>query len=165
MLSSSWESFLYLETGSSQETPPLFPGSFFFLISSPFFFSFCFLINSWFTLLCQFLLYNKVTQSYIHSFSHIIFHNGQSQKIDLYSRTSLLIHSKCNSLVPFLGCIWRTITASRYKHEHISFSSPFCHGCFRFYSIHSIFPTGYQILWQHSSQSVKTCLSFHSEGW
>ena len=53
-------------------------------------------------MLWQFLLYSKVTQSciYIYSFSHIIFHHGLSQEIG-YSclcYTSLLIHSKCNSL-------------------------------------------------------------------
>ena len=42
---------------------------------------------SWFTMLCQFLLYSKVTQShvctYIHTFSlpYIIFHHGLFQKI------------------------------------------------------------------------------------
>ena len=36
---------------------------------------------SWFTMLCQFLLYDKVTQSYIyiHCFSYIIFHPVLSQ--------------------------------------------------------------------------------------
>ena len=38
--------------------------------------------ESWWTLLCQFLLYNKVTRAYTHipSFSHIIFHPGLSQE-------------------------------------------------------------------------------------
>ena len=37
----------------------------------------------WITVLCQFLLYSKATQSYIyiHSFSHIIFHHVPSQVI------------------------------------------------------------------------------------
>ena len=39
--------------------------------------------NSWFMILCPFLLYSKVTQSYIyiHYFSHIIFHHVLSQEI------------------------------------------------------------------------------------
>ena len=44
-----------------------------------------FLNYSWFTMLCQLLLYSKVTQSYIcihiHSFSHTIFHHFLSQEI------------------------------------------------------------------------------------
>ena len=38
---------------------------------------------NWFTVFCQFLLYSKVTQSYIYtrSFSHIIFHHVPSQVI------------------------------------------------------------------------------------
>ena len=86
--------------------------------------SFCFfffLKYSWFTTLCQFLLYSKVTQNthtylyrymygyidihtYIHSLFYIIVHHGLSQETrhsslcNIYSRTSLLIHSKCNSL-------------------------------------------------------------------
>jgi len=60
---------------------------------------------SWFTMFCQFPLYSKATQSYIytHSFSYIIFHRGLFPRdwIEfpvLDSRTSLLIHSKGNSL-------------------------------------------------------------------
>ena len=53
-------------------------------------------------MLCQFLLYSKVMQSYIymHSLSYIIFHNNLSQETGYSSLcyTSLLIHSKCNSL-------------------------------------------------------------------
>ena len=54
---------------------------------------------------CQFLLYSKVTQLYIymHSFSLIIFHYVPLQVATCSSlcytaRTSLLIHSKCNTL-------------------------------------------------------------------
>ena len=60
---------------------------------------------SWFTVFCQFLLYSKVTQSYIdvHSFFP---HSPPSRFIPsdwiefpvLYSRTSWLIHSQCKSL-------------------------------------------------------------------
>ena len=57
-------------------------------------------------MLCQFLLQSKVTQSYIyiHYFSHTIFHHVLSQEgghsflCCTMSRTSMLIHSKCNSL-------------------------------------------------------------------
>ena len=55
-----------------------------------------FLKYSWFTVLCQFLLYSKVTQSYIyiHSFSYIVFHHVLSQEtgygsLMLYSRPGL----------------------------------------------------------------------------
>ena len=78
-----------------------------------------FLLNhSWFPVLCQFLLYSKVTQLYIymHSFSHTIFHHVLSQVIGfpvLYSRTSLLIHSKCNSLTNLM------VVAS-WQHTHLS---------------------------------------------
>ena len=39
--------------------------------------------SSWFTMLCRFLLYSRVTQSYIylHSFSHTIFHHVLPQEI------------------------------------------------------------------------------------
>ena len=42
---------------------------------------------SWFTMLCQFLLYSILTQSYIyiHSFSHTIFHHVLSQEIEYSS--------------------------------------------------------------------------------
>ena len=59
---------------------------------------------SWFIMFCQFLLYNKVTLSYIymHSFSHIILYHIPSQVTQyhslnyIYSRISLLSHSKCH---------------------------------------------------------------------
>ena len=58
---------------------------------------------SWFTVLYRFLLYSKVTQSYtyIHSLSYIPSRSIPRDRMYfpmLYSRTSLLIHSKCNSL-------------------------------------------------------------------
>ena len=39
--------------------------------------------SGWFTLYCQFLMYSKVSQSYlyVHSFSHIILHHVTSQVI------------------------------------------------------------------------------------
>ena len=47
-----------------------------------------FLKYSWFTTLCQFLLYRKVTQSdiYIHSLSYIIFHHGLFWEFLIYCR-------------------------------------------------------------------------------
>ena len=58
---------------------------------------------SWFPMLCQFLLYSKVTQlySYIHSFLFfpLWFIPGNWIYIPvLYCKTTLFIHSKCNSL-------------------------------------------------------------------
>ena len=79
----------------------------FFFNYTDFFFKFVwfFFHYSWFTVLCQFLLYSKVTQShtYLYSFSQIILHHAPSQVTRysfpvLYSRISLLILSKCNGL-------------------------------------------------------------------
>ena len=59
---------------------------------------------SWFTVLCSFLLCNKVIQLYIcMSTFHILFHRGLSQDIEygcplLYSGTLLFTHSIYNSL-------------------------------------------------------------------
>jgi len=60
---------------------------------------------SWFTVWCQFLLYSKVTQSYVYLYIFFsCYLPSCSTPWDrilsslLYSRTSLLIHSKCNSL-------------------------------------------------------------------
>ena len=74
------------------------------VLTISFFFFFLVFYYSWLTMLCQFPLYSKVTQLYIYifSFSHNIFCHVPSQVIGynspcmLYSRTSLLIHSKCN---------------------------------------------------------------------
>ena len=71
--------------------------------------SFFFLLKySWFTVFCRFLLYSKMTQSYvsisiyIHTSSHIIFYQGLSEEIIYsslsYTVTLLFIHSKFNSL-------------------------------------------------------------------
>ena len=54
-------------------------------------------------MLCQFLLYSKVTQSYIYTFFKCFFPSWSMpgdwiQFTELYSRTLLFIHSKCNSL-------------------------------------------------------------------
>ena len=56
-------------------------------------------------MLCQFLLYSKVTQSYIYIYipfpilSSIIVYPKRLDTVPvLYSKTSLHIHSKCNNL-------------------------------------------------------------------
>ena len=86
--------------------------SYWILFFSVFFFkSFYF---SWFTMFCEFMLYSRVTWSYIyihidvcmyiytHSFSHIILYHVPSQVIRhsslCYTRISLFFHSKCSSL-------------------------------------------------------------------
>ena len=83
---------------------------FFFLVFSCILFYFYFLEYSGFIVLCRFLLYSTVTKSSIHVcvcvciffFSYYL--PSQSTPRDwielpvLYSRTSLLIHSKCNSV-------------------------------------------------------------------
>ena len=59
-------------------------------------------------MLCQLLLYSKVTQSHIYEyffFSNIIFHHGLSQEqLDVFpcaiEQSSLLLHSKCNPRTP-----------------------------------------------------------------
>ena len=54
---------------------------------------------SWFTMLCQFLLYRIVTQSYIYiySFSHIIFQHVLSQEIG-YSSLCCTVGLHCLSM-------------------------------------------------------------------
>ena len=66
---------------------------------------------SWFTALCQFLLYSKVTQSYIfrHSFSHIIFHHVQSWEIG-YSSLCYMAGPHCLSAPSTIVCIYQTQT-------------------------------------------------------
>ena len=56
--------------------------------------------HSWFTVLCQFLLYSIVTQSYIyiHPFSHIIFHHVLPQEIG-YSSLCSTVESHCLSIL------------------------------------------------------------------
>ena len=68
-------------------------------------FSFILFYYSWFTVLHQFMLYSIVTQSYIYIhcfFSYCLpslpIPRDWTQFPVLYSRTSLPIHSKCNSL-------------------------------------------------------------------
>ena len=84
---------------------------------------------SWCTVLCQFLLYSRVTQSYTHiySISHIIFHHVLFQETEYTSLCCivgphLLIHSKCDSLhlltpnSPFIplppSLLWQTQVGS-----------------------------------------------------
>ena len=54
----------------------------------------------WFTVLCQFLLYCKMTQSckYMHFFSHIIFHHVLSQDIG-YSSLYYRVGTHCLSIL------------------------------------------------------------------
>ena len=76
---------------------------------------------SWFAMLYQFLLYSKVTQSYIcvfcicvyiiykmdidiHSFSHIIFHHVLSQEIR-YSSLCCSVRPHCLSILNGIVCI------------------------------------------------------------
>ena len=83
----------------------------FFIFFFPSFPQYSKLKYSWFTGLCQFLLYSIVNQLYVYMFVFVcttlfFSHCLQSCSIPkgwiefpvLYSRTSLLIHSKCNSL-------------------------------------------------------------------
>ena len=49
-------------------------------------------------MLCQFLLYSKGTQSYIYTHTSCSVQRDWIWLPVLYSRTRLLIHSKCNSL-------------------------------------------------------------------
>ena len=59
-----------------------------------------------FTVLCQFLLYNKATQSYtyIHFFSYIIFHHGLSQETQ-YSSLCYTARSHCLSIPNVIVCV------------------------------------------------------------
>ena len=68
---------------------------------------FYFLPWSWFTVLCQFLLYRKVTQSYIHIYTFFFFftlssimfhHKWLDIVLVLYSRISFPVYSRYNSL-------------------------------------------------------------------
>ena len=55
---------------------------------------------SWFTILCQFLLHSKVTQSYIYinALSHIIFQHVLSQEIG-YSSLSCTVGPHCLAIL------------------------------------------------------------------
>ena len=70
-----------------------------------YFLTFLKLKYSWFTMLCQFLLYSKVTQLYTHthicthSFSHIIFHHVLSQEIG-YSSLCCTVGPCSSSILP-----------------------------------------------------------------
>ena len=62
---------------------------------------------SWFTMLCHFLLYSKVTQSYtyIHSLFYIIFHPGVSQETG-YSYLCCAVGCHCLSILNVIVCIY-----------------------------------------------------------
>ena len=67
---------------------------------------FQFFYYSWFTILCQFLLYSKVTQLYIyiHSFSCIIFHHVTSEVVG-YSSLRYTTGLHCLSTPNAVVCI------------------------------------------------------------
>ena len=65
---------------------------------------------SWFTMLCQFLLYNKVTPLYIHihtyhSFSHAIFRHVTSQETG-YRSLSCTAGPHCEFILNGIVCIY-----------------------------------------------------------
>ena len=70
-----------------------------------------------FTMRCQFLLYSKVTQSYtyIHSFSHIIFHHVLSQETGYHSLCSTVgLHCLCSlNLIVLFVCLFCLFAFSR----------------------------------------------------
>ena len=72
-----------------------------------FFNDFYFFHYSWVTVFCQFLLYSKVTQSYIYrySLSHLILHHGPSQ-VTIYSSLSYTAGSHCLSISNAIICIY-----------------------------------------------------------
>ena len=80
-----------------------------------------FFCYSWFIAFCQFLLYSKVTRSYIHihiymylfiySFSHIILHCVSSQ-VTRYSSLCYIAGSHCLSTPNSIVCIYQSQTLS-----------------------------------------------------
>ena len=62
-------------------------------------------------MLCQFLLYSKVTQSHthIHSFSHIIFHHVSCQETG-YSSLCCTAGPRCLSILNVIVCIYEPQT-------------------------------------------------------
>ena len=92
--------------------PPTEFESFSYSISLPTFRSQSFFYYySWFILLCQFLLYSIVTQSYvyIHSFSHTIFHHVLSQEIE-YSSLCYTVRPHCLSILNVIVYIYQAQT-------------------------------------------------------
>ena len=71
------------------------------------FFSFFKLKYSWFTVLCQFLLYSKVNQSYkyMHYFSHIILHHVLAQEIG-YISLYCIVEFHFLSVLNVIVCIY-----------------------------------------------------------
>ena len=80
-----------------------------------------FLKYSWFTLLCQFLLYSIVTQSYIciHTFSHTILHHVLFQDIG-HSSLCCTVGPHCFSSLNIIVCIYQPQTS----HPSHSLPSP-----------------------------------------
>ena len=72
-----------------------------------------FLKYSWFIIFCQFLLYSKVTQSYIyiHSFFHTIFHHVLTQEIG-HSSLCCTVGPYCFSVLKVIAHIYQPQTPS-----------------------------------------------------
>ena len=70
-----------------------------------------YLKNSRLTVLCQFLLYSIVIQSYIHihSFPHTIFHHVLSQEMG-YSSLCYAVRPRCLSILNVILCIYQPPT-------------------------------------------------------
>ena len=66
---------------------------------------------SWFTVLCQVLLYSIVTHSYIyiHYFFHTIFYHVLSQEIG-YSSLCCTVETHCLSILNIIVCIYQSQT-------------------------------------------------------
>ena len=63
-------------------------------------------------MLCQFLLYSVVTQSYIYicSFSHTIFHHVQSQETGYSSLSCTVVRPHCLSILDVIVCTYQPQT-------------------------------------------------------
>ena len=60
----------------------------------------------WFTVLFQFLLYNIVTQTYIYTFSHIIFHHHLCQETE-YSSLCCTVGAHSLFILNIIVCIYQ----------------------------------------------------------
>ena len=115
---------LYLDgpsTGTSNITPLSWllttykintnPSALLVYISHDIFVFVCFVLlkYSWFTMLCQSLLYSKVTQfsTYRHSFLNILFHYGLSQEIG-YSSLCSTVGPWCLSILNVIVCVYQS---------------------------------------------------------
>ena len=79
-------------------------------VSSPCCLFFKIFFKCWFTVLCQFLLYSRVTQSYINTHSlNTIFHHGLSQEIG-YSSLCYTEGPYCLCILNIIVCIYESQT-------------------------------------------------------